>query len=202
MKAKLFFVLVSFFLLGGCSSAKIDRFEALNDFLETKIKDETEKIIVIKEKESPEETIKIFYGGSAENPDTQPVQFPIYNEKDWLKMKDRYVDKRCDLLGISDYWNENDFRHKKIELVNGIEFWEKLKSIYLSSKYDARDKSINKVFAFSMPIIYKKKYLTFFVSEGDNDFSPISHSNKYIVVMEKIKGKWVVIEKAWSRIYS
>lgn len=213
MKKQLLILLSNIGLFSSCAPSKTDKYNSLNDFLDTKIKDESEKIIIIKKKENLDKVIKIFRGDFLEFADSyglvrleKPIKeggidFPLYDERNWRKMKKRYGSTKGNSTFNFGYWNENDFKHKKVEFVNRIEFWKKIKSIYLSFQYYKRDKSIKKIYAFSTPILYKKDYLTFLVFEGNNDFSPMSNGDDYVVVMKKITGKWVVIQKGYDNIH-
>lgn len=207
MKALL---ITGFFLIMSCStikdeqSIKQDQYDAINDFLETQIKDKTKEIIVLKEKSSTDETIKIFRGGVLEFSDSarlvrleKPIRdggvnFPLYNEKDWKKMKNKYGNKKGDSLENIEYWTEKDFRYKKIIFVTKEEYQKKFS---LPKYFDSPDPE-REVYRLSSPIPYKRKYLTFDVYSTMTKLIP--HSDDFIVVMKKENGKWVVIQKVSS----
>lgn len=209
MKALL---ITGFFLIMSCStikdeqSIKQDQYDAINDFLETQIKDKTKEIIVLKEKSSTDETIKIFRGGLLEFSDStrlvrleKPIRdggvnFPLYNEKDWKKMKNKYGNKKGDSLENIEYWNEKDFRYKKIIFVTKEEYQKKFS---LPKYFDSPDPE-REVYRLSSPIPYKRKYLTFDVYSTMTKLIP--HSVDFIVVMKKENGKWVVIQKVSSNV--
>lgn len=208
MKPRLILFFIVVVLFTGCSSIKKDdsfkqdQYDALNDFLDTKIKDESEKIIIIKEVSKPDQTIEIFQGDYLVYPDTTyirregGVETPLYSKKDWLKMKNKYGGKNGETLISKELWDEEKFRYKNIEFLSKEQFRENTFSFkYLDSKDPVKE-----VYFLSAPLLYKSKYLTFSVFNTDTSYANMSPDD-YIVVMKKVKGKWVIIQKVSSNIH-
>ncbi|MEP7093075.1 MAG: hypothetical protein ABI793_03390, partial [Flavobacterium sp.] len=179
------------------------KFEAINDYLAEILKDKTKEIIIIKEKITPNETLRLFQGNNVM--DTLGHSFerydggvpvPLYNSKEFLKMKKKYEDtvSSINLRYLSNNrWNPEDFKYNKIVFEN----WE---DVYLKmQKASYPRKPEIQIFAFSEPIYYKgKKYLVVTVSQGDTNSSGLP--NTFVIVMKKIKRKWVVINETGDYI--
>jgi hypothetical protein len=174
------------------AQSRRDKYDVINSYFEIIVKkDSTKKIIVAKEKINNNSTIDIFkikyiiryYGKGNSIADNL-----LYNKTDWKKMQEKYKNN-CNIGKYiwcnDDFWSENDFKYKKIvfESMNnnkGIEL--------LVNKYDF-DVC---VYSFSEPIYYQNKnYLAFtFVK------SYMTGSNTFVVIMKKIKGKWIQTHEA------
>jgi hypothetical protein len=168
-----------------------ERHRALNDYFETIIKDTTQVVFVAKEKITSNETLNIFGLNNIMIIDSDGNGFgdaTLFKMKDFEIMKSKYKNNCiqgrlnwCD----NSYWTKEDFRYKKIilETVNnksGIEpIFEKYNSLNIT------------VYGFSEPIYYQnKKYIVFTVIRiGFNS------SKTNIIIMRKIKGKWIVSHK-------
>jgi hypothetical protein len=181
------------------SNSKLDdkeKLEAINDYFETIVKDSNKKVFIAREKLNSNLTLEIFNSNDIQSIELKGNVEPynhLFNEKDWEKFKKQNQDPPIQDNRIWDthkYWTKNDFRHSKtvFESMNkkpGIEsIMEKYKN------YDIC------VYSFSEPMYYhNKKYLVF-----TNLKICISGGNKFVVVvvMKKIKGKWVRTHEAFN----
>jgi hypothetical protein len=195
-------IIYSFLLLFSFSSfsQEKDKFNAINDYLDSIIIP-NEEILVVKEKISSNETLFIFQGTISIDPDTKKlerfdgVDEPLYTEKLWEIMKNKYGDTLPKIGRYwlkNQFWNADDFRYKNIEFEN-YEICDKKLQRY---SYAWPEK---KIYSFSNPIYYKnKEYVTFTVSHTSTK-SIGFHSNS-IIIMKKIKNKWTIYTKVSSSI--
>lgn len=197
MKRKSYSILILLYIItvsnNAFSQIENDRFNALNDYLETVEEFSTDKKIIIRNKISANRTIKILKGNyiqAIDSLDNIKSIKDFYNKKDWETMKRRYENKVLPEKNKNyedKYWEENDFRKKNMIFENILNSsWEKS-----FSKYIDMNNSFHSVYAFSSPIYYSsKKYLifTFFKS---NIFDGHS-SSEYIVIMKKKQNKWII----------
>lgn len=197
MKNYFFYTVIILLLIANFSNTlfaqqKNEKYEALNAYFETIIKDTTQTVYVAKEKINSNETLKIFglndimiidrFGNG--KGDTK-----LYNKKDFEKMEKKYKNKCISgkLIWCSDnYWSKEDFRYKKVVL----ESMNTIKGIEpIMDKYN--DLGI-KVYSLSDPIYYQnKKHIVFTVHR-----SYLAGASIVIIIMKKIKGKWIVTYKA------
>jgi hypothetical protein len=174
-------------------SQKNERFDALNDYLDSMI-DANEEIVIVKEKITSNETIGIFQGTISIDPDTKkPDRFgganaPLYIEKYWKIMKNKYGNS-FPTIGRNwlknQFWNATDFRHEKIVFDSYEECKKKLESdgfFYGPQR---------KIYSFSDPIYYKnKEYITFTVVRSAT--KSIGFPSDFIIIMKKVKNKWII----------
>ena len=178
-----------------CSCSSNDKYNAVSDYLEKVVSKSTEEKIILKEKIDPNETIYIFKDSNNDNRVSKTdvkegdviVDTVLYNERDWEKMSKKYGNKTPFIpktyLPEKNNWRPSNFRFKKIKFEN--------KDNYYDSFFNGKDYSLfekKRIYIFSEPIYYKEKeYVAFTVSYAD--FSGIYST--FVVVMKKIKGKWV-----------
>jgi hypothetical protein len=162
-----------------------EKYEALNDYFETIIKDTTQVVFVAKEKINSNETLNTFrlnhivIVDSAENGIGKGT---LFKKKDFAKMKKEYENSCIPSERIwwcnNDFWGNNDFRNKKVLFgsMNTVKNQE-----YFTYKYD-------RVYAFSEPIYYQnKRYIVFTMH-----ISHMAGASTRIIIMEKIKSKWIM----------
>lgn len=193
MKNYFFYTVIILFSITNFSNALYaqstnEKYKALNDYIETIIKDTTQVMFVAKEKINSNETLNIFGLNHIVTVDSEGNGIGkgnLYRKKDFEKIKKEY-ENSC-VLGKriwcnDDYWTNDNFRHKKVAL----ESMNTNKEIELIlDKYNRAD---IKVYGFSEPIFYKKKkYIVFTVLK-----SYISGANIFVVIMEKLNGKWIM----------
>lgn len=188
-----YFVYIVIFLISGCSATK-DKYDALNNYVETVVKDKNKTVIIAKEKINSNYTIEMLKLNEIQAIDTLgniTTDSTFFNEENWEKLKNEYQNNL--IKGIrywdnNEFWTINDFKHKKIVFENmntktGIE--------PIIEKYDKSDLC---VYSFSEPIYYQnKKYIVFFTTK-----ICIAGGNPFIVIMEKINNKWILTHKAYN----
>lgn len=190
---KRYFVYIGIFLISSCSATK-DKYVALNDYFETVIKDKNKEVIIAKEKINSNFTIDMLKLNEIQAIDPAgniTADAELYKEEDWERLKNEYQNtliKGIRYWDSNEYWAKNDFRHKKIVFENmntkkGIE--------PIIEKYDKPDIC---VYSFSEPIYYQnKKYIIFTTFEVC-----IAGGYPFLVIMKKIKGKWILTHKAYN----
>jgi hypothetical protein len=191
MKLKIYNVIILLLVISSCSTSK-DKFNALNDYLKIEVKDTSKTVIIIKEKISPNYTIEKFsecvlsyynLGGKFVGDSA------LYNVKSWKRMKNKYAIKQLKEERFylkNEFWNKEYFLSKKSTIEN-------IKTITSKKFSDNQEytKEFN-IYAFSEPIYYKKPNI---IVIAVNNFTNkiVSYQNSYLVIMEKQKGKWVVL---------
>ena len=168
-----------------------EKYNALNDYFGTIIKDTTQAFFVAKEKINSNETLNIFglndimiidSAGNGKGDAT------LYKKKDFEKMKNEYKDKCLPgkrIWCIEDFWSKDNFRYKKV-ILESMNTNKEIEIIL--DKYNRAD---IEVYGFSEPIYYQnKKYLVFTVIK-----SHLAGYSWFIIIMKKIKGKWIVTHK-------
>jgi hypothetical protein len=172
-----------------------ERYQALNDYLETIIKDTTQVIYIAKEKINSNETLKVFKlndimiidsNGNGKGDTT------LYKTKDFKVMEKKYqnncIPGRLQWCKV-DYWKIENFKYRKISLqsMNSPKAIDKAIELMLDKNY-VRDIIVH---GFSEPIYYQnKKYIIF-----TKDRSGLNSYHSNLIVMEKRKGKWIVTHK-------
>ncbi|KIA97064.1 hypothetical protein OA93_15870 [Flavobacterium sp. KMS] len=180
-------VAISIFV-SGCSSAK-DKYNALNNYFDSTVKDSTKEVIVINRKYSPNITLEVLKGNKISYINVNGVtqaDTTFYKEKDWKAMKKKYGRIQLPEQGYlleNEFWTKEDFRHKKII----FEHYKTQNDLLI--KYMNFDNSLNfEVYFFSDPIYYhKRKYLIFTAVQSRLE----GGGNSHVVIMEKKHGKWV-----------
>lgn len=199
MKKVLYTFIVSQFLF-SCSINK-DQRAPINDYISSLDLRDSEKIMIIEEKINNNVAIEIFKGKTYFEPYTnkyernEGVDKPLYNDKDWEKMRSKYENKYIKDEWIKgDYWTLKDFKHQNIIFIKREKFPN-------PGKYEKFDFQENyKVFSFSDLLYYKhNKYAVFAIKSTITDHKLIDETS--ILIMRKSKGKWVVIQKVGDGIY-
>ena len=187
-------------LLFSCSVNK-DRNAPINDYITSLNLEDLDKIMVIQEKINNNVTIDIFkgktfyYSGVNRYVKVEGVDKPLYDEKNWEKMKSKYENKHIKDHWIKgDHWTLKDFKFPNIIFIKREKFPN-------PGKYEKFDFQENyKVFSFSDLLYYKhNKYAVFAIKSTITDHKLIDETS--ILIMRKSKGKWVVIQKVGDGIY-
>lgn len=196
MKNYLFYITVIFLFAFNFSNRLFaqlsnEKHKALNDYLETIIKDTTQIVFVAKEKINSNETLKIFGLNDLMIIDSKgngKGDYNLYKKKDFKKMKEEYKDRCLPGKRIwcnEDLWSKDSFRYKKV-ILESMNTNEEIEIIL--DKYNRVDID---VYGFSEPIYYQdKKYLMFTVIK-----SHLAGYSLFIIIMKKIKGKWITAYK-------
>ena len=109
-------------------------------------------------------------------------------------MKTEYENKLTSDDWIKDSkWTTKDFKHKNILFFKIEEFPNPGK--YEKFKFD----DYYKIFAFSEPIYYDKKYAVF--TKKKTDTSEKAFADTSVIIMEKIDGKWKIVKDVGDGIY-
>ncbi|TWI01296.1 hypothetical protein IQ05_00872 [Flavobacterium tiangeerense] len=178
------------------SQSQKEKNRAINDYFEKIYKDTTQVIFVAREKINSNETLKIFglndimiidAAGNGKGDDT------LYDKKDFEIMKAKYKNKCLQGKRIwckDDFWKKDNFRFEKVVLESmntdkGIEL--------MVEKYNRGD---IEVYGFSEPIYYQNnKYVVFTVHK-----LLIGAAKTIIVIMKKVKYKWIVTHKGSTNV--
>ncbi|MEO8255337.1 MAG: hypothetical protein ABI554_13230 [Flavobacterium sp.] len=187
-------------LLFSCSVNK-DPNAPINDYVSSLELKDSEKIMIIEEKINNNVAIEIFkgktfyYTGINKYIKVEGVMEPLYNYKDWEKMRSKYENKYIKEEWIKgDYWTLKDFKHQNIIFIKREKFPN-------PGKYEKFDFQENyQVFSFSDILYYKhKKYAVFVIKTTTTDYKDIDTTS--ILILTKIKGKWTVFGEVGDGIY-
>lgn len=171
-----------------------DKLEVLNDFLDTKIKDRSKKIMIHSKKINTNMTLRILrlndiYVLDSIDSKKNYEDKTFYKEAEWEIARKKY--SKNSIAEIEDAndsggeccWVAENFNYKNVifeELRIGLPAFEKK---YISSP------NFN-YFCFSEPIFYQnKEYLIFTVFDGII-FDGLSGNSK-IIIYKKKNGKWI-----------
>ena len=177
---------------------KKEKTEAINVLIETVIGGKSQEIIIVQNKVSPNEILRIFKGNIIKDhlgnfiEKEEGVKKPLFNEKYFNIMERKYRDTY--FLNGNEYfatasWKKDDFGgERKIILENFEDVFLKLqKGIYF-------EKPEIQILALSEPIYYKNKdYIVIGVMPAST--KSVGFSTSYIVIMKKANKKWVVLNK-------
>lgn len=181
---------------------KKEKYEAINSFIQTMIKEKYQEIIIVEDKISPNEALRIFKGNTIKDnlgnfvEQDGGIEKPLFNKKYFQIMEKKYytnsLGKRKQFTTTS--WQKEDFKHHKITLENFEDVYLKLQNgTYFEKKTEIQ------IFALSEPIYYKNKnYLVIGVQPSSTRL--IGFKTSYIIIMKKINKKWVIIDKALDYI--
>lgn len=198
MKNIIIFILLGIICREGYSQPKSvlekDKIEAINSYLDTILKEKLKKIIITKEKINTNETIRLFL---CDEYNTYLCQYKVwenrenvllYNEEDFVKMKKEYQDTisiNKEKWLTNSCWEPVNFKNKHIT-------FEPFEDVFVKIEHSLFPKGQKTmIYSFSEPIYYKNKnYLLFSVKVGSTEFA---HFQNSVVVMTKLKGKWVLV---------
>ncbi|WP_374173097.1 hypothetical protein [Flavobacterium tructae] len=206
MKKNIFVLLIMICVTAMYPQLKNDKYDAINTYLSLIVKDTTKTVVLVKEKISANKSLRLFCGGELNDiPHTRingiqvrvgGILEPLYDENEFQKMRKKYQDDKNEgRFGFEKNvkWDSNDFKLKNI-------YFEVFDTIFYKMQKGIPNYSYTtQVIALSEPMYYKeKKYLVIAVSIGDT--TPLGYINDYVVVMKKIKNKWLMVqrgEKYW-----
>ena len=184
----------------------IEKYAVINDFLDTKIKDRSKKIMIMSQKINTNMTLRILrlneiYALDSIDGTKDFEDKTFYKEANWENARKKYsknsvpeIENATD-RGGECCWVADNFNYKNVifeELrIGSTAFIEK----YMSSKKTDIGKDIcgtlnYDFYSFSEPIYYQNnEYLIFTVSDG-KIIGGLSSSSK-IIIYKKKNGKWV-----------
>jgi hypothetical protein len=176
-----------------------EKFNALNDYLETVKEYSTKKVIIVKEKKSSNMTIHLLKVNdiwAIDSVGNGKFDENFYKEKDWKIINKTYKNPLIKENGNyleNKYWTENDFRNKKITFMSlkGSP-WD----IVFKDYYDTPEMDSYIVFTLTEPIYYKnKRYLVFTVSKSEilGGFG----TSTLMIAMKKNKDKWIRVYEGY-----
>lgn len=172
-----------------------EKYSALNDFFDTKIKDHSKKIVVMNNKINTDMTLRmirineIFTVDSiTKKSDKEDKLF--YNEEEWRKARKNYTKSSIEEIedaksrGGECCWVPDDFNYKNIIFENLRQGTPEYDKKYSSSPiYDC--------YYFSEPIYYRNKEYLIFTFVEASLFGGLG-GDFYIVIMKRNKnGKWI-----------
>lgn len=168
-----------------------DKYEALNDYFDTEITDQSQKVIIMKEKISTNMTLKLLKINDIWAIDSTGMgrkDETFYKEEEWEKLRKKNGNSSLDKIQNAHLekgeccWGSTNFRHKEI-IFEDLEFAKSdfEKKYFFSPSYY--------VYWFSEPIYYKdKEYIIFTTDKGSlSGFVGTTH----LIMMKKMKNKWV-----------
>jgi len=200
MKKAIYILIISSQLFFSCSVNK-DLNTPINDYISSLNLKKSDKIMIIQERINNNVTIDIFKGKIYFEPETskykrdEGVREPLYDKRNWEKMKSEYENKYITDQWIKENpWTLNDFQYQNIIFIKQEKFPN-------PGKYEKFDFQENyKVFSFSDVIYYKhKKYAVFTIKSTTTDYKDIDTTS--ILILTKINGQWTVIQKVGDGIY-
>lgn len=170
--------------LTSCASPYVKSYEPINDFIESERKNKSKLEIIIKEKINTKEALRIF--NSMEGPDhiIDPSDIDPTNDlfvnRHWKKMYKKYSNLK------TEDWKQEDFDKKNFIVV----------SIKDLEKNEIYKNQIPNIIYLSEPMYYhNRKYIIFY-------YSAFYSKLKGIIIMKKVKGKWVFFKNIGDYIYS
>lgn len=181
---------------------KIEKTGVLNELIQAVIEENSQEIIIVENKVSPNEILRIFKGNIIRDhlgnfiEKEEGVKEPLFNKKDYAIMEKRYRDNHF-LNGSKNFttstWKKDDFGDRKIILENFEDVFLKLqKGIYF-------EKPEIQILALSEPIYYKNKdYIVIGVLSAKT--KSVGFTTSYIVIMKKINKKWVIVNKTFDYV--
>jgi hypothetical protein len=186
LKNRLLFIL-PFFVISYVSAQYVENSEPINVFLETLKIDKNKKYILQANKGSNIVALEIFNGGEGPDPlreQNVPLDYRegLFVEKYWKEMYNSYVNDT-----IKKYWKKEDFPKYDFFIEEGTRliFEEAISQKYINTR-------VEEVIIISEPMYYMdRKYIMFYFNRA----SFFGTSRPEVVIMEKEKGKWLVIKR-------
>jgi hypothetical protein len=119
----------------------------------------------------------------------------IYEEKYYDEINEKYRHHDTDSLWLTDsFWQQEDFKTFKVKMITE----KKFPKPYLYSEYIDKIPE-NAVFSFSEPMIYKKTYAVFAISQTTTRQQFINPRS--FVIMKKEKNTWIFVKEITDGIY-
>jgi hypothetical protein len=170
-----------------------DKLEVINDFLDKKINNRFNKIIILNKKINTDIILQILRFNDIYSLDSVTGKYKqdktFYKNEEWEKARKKYSKNTISeiedatYIGSECFWVSENFINKNI-IIEEVEFGAKayeIKYFYRTDYYD--------FFNFSNPIYYQnKEYLIFYCSYGS--VFPPQYYNSAIIIYKKKNGKW------------
>jgi hypothetical protein len=180
------FYLIPFFVI-SCSPAQIKptyvkNYECIETYLKLKGVNSVEPDILVKEKETNLQTLRIFNGDNGIVHSDENYTPKLYNKESWEKLYRTYSNDT-----IGKYWKNEDF--PTIDFVLGSE-----KAALRGDFLDIYTFTTKKVISLSEPMYYiDDKHVIFFYNKSPMGL--YGYGEKLIVIMKMENGKWIVLEE-------
>lgn len=186
LKNRLLFIL-PFFVISYVSAQYVENSEPINVFLDTLKINKNKKYILQANKGPNIVALEIFNGGEGPDPlreQNVPLDYRegLFVEKYWREMYNSYVNDT-----IKKYWKKEDFPKYDFFIEEGtrLTFEEAISQKYINTR-------VEEVIIISEPMYYMdRKYIMFYFNRA----SFFGTSRPEVVIMEKEKGKWLVIKR-------
>lgn len=191
-KLKIIALIIPFIISSCASSPYLKNYDCINVFLETTKLDKNKEYILARDKENNKQALRIFNVGEGPEHIVYPTDIDftsdLFIKKHWKKLYNKYANDT-----IKRYWKKEDFPEYKFILESGKGLL--LKQDFLIKYIDGPEQLI----ILSEPMYYmNKKYIMFYYSKLRFD----SSGTTQVVIMKKIKGKWVVVKTLGDYIFS
>ena len=186
-------------IIYGCSSANKE-IAPINAYLKEAIKT-NDTIVIITNKINNNYTLNLWkdrvnidvnHNNLENSLDENPR---IYEEKYWNEMNEKYRNHNTDSLWLGNsLWKQKDFKNLKVKMMTEKVFPKP----YIYNEYMGKIPE-RSAFSFSEPMIYKKIYAVFAISEtttGRQFINPRS-----FVIMKKKKGEWKFVKEITDGAY-
>jgi hypothetical protein len=186
------FVIIPFFTL-SCASQYLKSYEPINVYLETRKIDKSKQYILQKNKEYNKQALRLFISGEGAErivDPTDPIDYTdgLYVEKHWKKVYHKYA-----LDTLDRYWKKEDFPEYNFILEKGRTL---IHNVDFLNKYGHH--SPDQIIIISEPLYYwNRKYIMFYYTE----MYPDGSGPAQVVIMKKVKEKWVVVREIGDYIY-
>lgn len=187
-------LIIPFFIFSCGSNQYLKSYEPINVFLGTQKIDKDKKYILQSDKADNKQALRIFNGeeGAEHVIDpTDPIDYThgLFVEKHWKKIYAQYAKDT-----LKRYWKKADFPDYNfiLEKGTGLTLKESFLKKYINS-------GINEMIIISEPMYYmNKKYIMFYYEKLYFE----SNGSPQVVIMKKVKKKWVVVRTIGDYIYN
>ena len=201
MKKNIFVLLIMICVTAMYPQLKNDKYDGINTHLSLIVRDTTKTVMIIKEKISANQTLKLFAEGKLNDAPfnrkngTQireaGILEPLYDENDFQKMRKKYQDDKNEgRYGFSKNtnWEASDFKLKNIYIEPHDTIMFKKERALPLYKYETL------LIALSDPIYYKNRdYLVMAIAIQKSN--PLYSPKYYVIVMKKTNKKWQEIQR-------
>lgn len=201
MKKNIFVLLIMICVTAMYPQLKNDKYDGINTHLSLIVRDTTKTVMIIKEKISANQTLKLFAEGKLNDAPfnrkngTQireaGILEPLYDENDFQKMRKKYQDDKNEgRYGFSKNtnWEASDFKLKNIYIESHDTIMFKKERALPLYKYETL------LIALSDPIYYKNRdYLVMAIATQKSN--PLYSPKYYVIVMKKTNKKWQEIQR-------
>jgi hypothetical protein len=194
MKNYLLFSLVGFLLI-SCSTTKLEN-EIIENFLNEKHKNDTEKVFLINKALSKKSALSIYEYAYNRRDLTYYLSHPLKDKNNWLLNTTTLIrlKKLYNKDTITYYWKKTDFENLNVPIME-------YPMNFTDSEVTEHLQGSSKGYIISRPVLFSnnKNALLCFSS-----YSIIlgGSSGRQIYILKKIKGKWIVEYEYFDGVYN